>query len=97
MKQLSTCDLPFSLSAVAVLTFLNFDIPFLKYLFFAALGVVAACRLSLVAESSGFSLLEVHRLLTASASLVERHRLRMLRFQQLMLWSQELWLVGSTA
>ena len=38
--------------------------------------MVAACRLSLVAESSGFSLLEAHRLLIVSASLAEQHRLQ---------------------
>ena len=41
----------------------------------AALNLVAVCRLSLVAASKGYSLVEVHELLTAVASLVVEHGL----------------------
>jgi len=37
--------------------------------------IVVACRLSLVAASAGYSIVPVHRLLIAEASLVAEHRL----------------------
>ena len=37
--------------------------------------IVVACRLSLVAASAGYSIVPVHRLLVAEASLVAEHRL----------------------
>ena len=48
-----------------------------NYLFCSCLWWVflAACRLSLAATSRGYSLVAVHRLLTALAPLVEEHRL----------------------
>ena len=47
----------------------------LTYLFLAALGLGAVCRLSLVAVSRGYSLVGVHRLLIAVAPLVVEHGL----------------------
>ena len=54
--------------------FFFFDMCTLLYLFtFFRLGwvFVATCRLSLVAESRGYSLVAVHGLLTAASSLVK--------------------------
>ena len=48
---------------------------FLIKLLFAALVLVAACRLSLVARSRGYPLVEVFRLLMAVVSLVVEHGL----------------------
>ena len=47
----------------------------IKKIFMAVLGPLAALGLSLVAESRGYSLVVVHGLLIAAASLVMEHRL----------------------
>lgn len=46
----------------------------IRLFFLAALGLVAACRLSLVAEHGGYSLVSLRRLLSVVACLV-KHRL----------------------
>ena len=56
-------------------SFLKNFFKLIAYLFLPALGLVAACRLSLVAASRGYSLVMVCRLLTEVASLVAEHGL----------------------
>ena len=56
------------------LFYLLFQIIYLCVYFWLCWIIVAACGLSLVAASGGYSLVAMHRLLIAVASLVE-HRL----------------------
>ena len=60
------------------------------HLFLAVLGLHCCVGFSLVAMSRGYSVIAIHRLLTAAASLVAEHRLQAR-------WLQQPWHVGSAA
>ena len=73
----------------------GFDIFFNIYIFCLQWIFTAACRLPLVAESSGYSLVAVHGLLIVVASLVTRTQiLGHTGFSSQCTWAQRLWYTG---